>query len=69
MEKRRRPRGWWNTSFRDKSRAKYQADVFAATVAEQSPVVAAEQLNEAYRRGWLEGREALLVEQRAQRQG
>lgn len=61
----KKPRGWWNTSFRDKARAQYQADVLAETLTEQRQPAAAvaEQLNEAYRRGWADGRAALLAEQ------
>jgi hypothetical protein len=58
-----KPRGWWNTSLRDKAKAQYQADQIAAGLAAAGQPTS-EQLIEAYRRGWIEGREALLAEQR-----
>jgi hypothetical protein len=57
----KKPRGWWNTSLRDKARAQYQADQIAAAVPAERPASQVE-LNEAFRRGWLEGREALRAE-------
>ncbi|WP_020660875.1 hypothetical protein [Amycolatopsis benzoatilytica] len=59
----KKPRGWWNTSLRDKARAQYQADQIADATAKAT----AEQLNEACQRGWRDGREALLEEQRQPR--
>jgi hypothetical protein len=64
-------RGKWNTSFRDRARAQYQADQIAEALAGklQSPTnhsAPADELNEAYRRGWIEGRNALLAEMRGQ---
>ena len=64
----KKPRGWWNTSLHDRARAQYQADQIRDVLPAQQPSAVAEQLNEAYRRGWADGRAALLAEQAQQRQ-
>jgi flagellar biosynthesis/type III secretory pathway protein FliH len=60
-------RGKWNTSFRDKAKAQYQADQTAAAIAATNDQVRQEAWQAGYAAGYQAGRDSVLGSQQPPR--